>query len=167
MSNPRYHLLPEEGRPSTDSVREDERLLGSIPKKPITFTGHPTFFLRLVALGLFIAAFVFHIVSRCIPSRAAIVFLAFAITRNALIILNHVVKIKIECVRRDGTPARRNQGKSKIMKLLASRLSQFIIDFILIIPLLLIGSLVVKFSWLRWPGRLPATVACIITWVAM
>lgn len=174
MSDTRYHLLPEEGRPSTDSVREDERLLGvfgisapCVPKKSITFTYHPTLLLRLIAVALFIVSFAFHILSGSAPSCAAVAFLSFAITRNIMVLLTHIVRIKVEFGGvREETPGRIKHGKSKIGRFSTKRWPQLIIDFVLLV-LLVIMTLIVQFSGMRWSQRYNAIVACIISWVAM
>jgi hypothetical protein len=58
----RYHRLPEDNRPSIDSKAGDnERLLGAMSPtslnkgtKGFKFSYHPTFFLRLLVLALYI-----------------------------------------------------------------------------------------------------------------
>ncbi|RFU35454.1 hypothetical protein B7463_g844, partial [Scytalidium lignicola] len=180
MATARYHILPEEGRPSIDSIPESESLLGPlglssppIPKKPFTITYHPTFILRLVILGPLIATLVLYILSQNGFTVPAIVFLTFAILRNVLVLLQHFgefvkIKINVEFVGREMTLGG-SQGREmkKRIRHFGKRSVQVVIDLTLI-AVLLITSLVAYHNLDRWfwDGQtiIPGSVNC---WVAL
>jgi hypothetical protein len=128
----RYHILPEEARPSMDelppSALEDERLLGPDSEvsfshtpepsssKEMALTFHPSMILRLLCVALLGTSLGLFCGSRWRRPAdvTAIVFLSMALLRHLLVISMHVVgqwvSFQIEIVGRDGT-ARVLQGR--------------------------------------------------------
>lgn len=63
MPNSRSRLLTEDGCPSTGITLKDRHVsISFIPKTPITFTHRLTFVFRLIALALFIVAFLLYVI---------------------------------------------------------------------------------------------------------
>lgn len=60
------------------------------PKKSYKFSCHPTLFFRLLAVCVFIPAFVLLILAHRPRNLSSIIFVAFSMTRNILILLHHI-----------------------------------------------------------------------------
>lgn len=184
-----YHRLPEDNRPSMDSTPgDDQRLIDSdplydddepAPPKKGTFnfklSYHPTFYLRLLALCLFISAFgIFTAAasrhSNAIPSTA---FLSIAILRNIVVLYFHLVghsliRIHIEIVGRT-TSTSNSQPKKWRPSVLHRRLVQVAIDWILI-GILIATTITAKFGehrWYYWNRNTLVLPACILSWIAL
>jgi hypothetical protein len=183
-----YHRLPEDSRPSMDSIPgDDQRLIDpdplydddepAPPKKGsfnFKLTYHPTFYLRLLALCLFISAFgIFIAASGYSNSIPSIVFLSFAILRNIIVLYFHLVghsliRIHVEIVGRP-TSTSSSHPKEWRPSVLHRRLFQVAIDWILI-GVLIVTTITAKFSERRWyyfgHSNLVLT-ACILSWIAL
>ncbi|KAH8799788.1 hypothetical protein F5884DRAFT_117157 [Xylogone sp. PMI_703] len=180
MAGARYHILPEEGRPSTDSMADDsERLLGPInisspstPKKPFTISYHPTFILRVIIVALLVTTFALYITSRNGFAIPAIIFLGIAIARNVLVLLGHFgefvkIRINVEIVGREVGAGGRCREARKKFRGLGKRSIQLAIDALLIIILTITSA--VTFSnidhWWYYGGYVvPGSITC---WVAL
>lgn len=123
-ANTRYYRLPEDNRPSMDSIPDDERLLGPVSEvsdeltslrnqKEIIFSYHPTFIIRLINLIFLTIGLAFFIVSRQRRAIAAIVFTSFALLRNFLVLFQHLIgrwiQFRVEIV---GNSSYTLQGKA-------------------------------------------------------
>ncbi|KAI9046931.1 hypothetical protein LZ554_009007 [Drepanopeziza brunnea f. sp. 'monogermtubi'] len=111
-ANTRYHRLPEDTRPSIDSINEDSRLITPIPdsddsppspnKKEFEYRFHPTFYFRFVAGILFLATAIHFLVSHRQHSVAAAVINLVALGREIWVLLHHLltrlvrVRVRIE-----------------------------------------------------------------------
>jgi hypothetical protein len=102
VANTRYHRLPEDNRPSMDSIAEDERLLGPVSEvsdeptsprsqKEIIFSYHPTFIIRLINMIFLTIGLAFFIVSRQRRAIAAFVFTSFALFRNVPVLFQLLI----------------------------------------------------------------------------
>jgi hypothetical protein len=177
-----YHRLPEDNRPSMDSLPgDDQRLLDTDPvdddpappKKcySLKFSYHPTAWIRLLVLCLYICAFVIFIVSRHGRAIPAVVFLALAILRNIHVLYSHLIghspiRIHVEIVgQKPATRASKPKAKRRY------RLKQQLaIDWFLIICLI-VTSCIARIGSRRygWYPYLPDLIipGCIICWIAM
>lgn len=115
-----YHHLPEDNRPSMDTIPgDDQPLLGTDPisdndetppKKEhnIKISCHPTFHIRLLVLCLYIIAFAVLGASKYNRVIPVMIFLAVAVTRILVVLFFHLVghcfvRIRIELVGRTRT----------------------------------------------------------------
>lgn len=115
MSNASYHRVPENDMSrvsmSSEPAEVDEALLlldplsnesndGDDKAPEHKFVCHPTAFTRLIAIAVFIPAFVLLIVANRRRNLSAIIFIGIAIARNFLVLLHHIlsrhIRIKIE-----------------------------------------------------------------------
>lgn len=152
-SSARYHLLPEEGRPSIDTIADDSRPLIDIQntfsfdekKTKVGFADvHVTLYLRIIAFIFFLAGTIVlgirsvHTYSYWYVDRSAeitsVVFLSIALARNALVIfsyfVNNVVKISINIQIRGQT-----KSKPRIPAWLKGKLFGIVLDLSLILAL--------------------------------
>src|SRR5580700_10703000 len=116
----RYHLLPEDNRPSEDeSAADNERLLGAPhddptpPKERFHVSGHATIYTRLAVICLLIPAFVILITPGTPQTLPVEILGMICVVRNALVLLFHFVspcfRIRIEFVGRSTSlPIRKN-----------------------------------------------------------
>lgn len=139
MSSTRYHRLPEDNRPSTDSnAGVNEALLGPLVNDGATSTQksfqislHPTVWTRaIVVLLLFPAMIILFSIGRghVVPY---IIFIIICLLRNVSVLLlhfiSHCVRIRIEFPRNSpDTPSSKNP-----FKWLAGRKVQIWLDLIL------------------------------------
>lgn len=181
-----YHHLPEEpDRPSIETIPgDDQPLLDPLydddspppPKKRIfkfKFSYHPTFHLRLAVLCLSICAFSVFIASRHSNAIPSIIFLAFAILRNVVVLYYHLVghsliRIRIEIV---GRTASGSNAKPKKWRpsWFPQRLVQVAIDWILI-GVLIATTITGKHAELYyyyWDRDTFVLPACVLTWIAL
>lgn len=170
-----YHQLPDDNRPSLESIPGDEeRLLNPLedelyespPKKrtEFNFSHHPTFFLRLLNVCLLSISLSFFIVTEQNNGIAAIVFICLALLRNVLIVFRHFmsrwVHFRIELV-----------GSSKRTGRLPAWLKkgaiQVIIDLLLFTTLIITVSVASKpdYWWRRNTGLL--LPGCILGWISL
>lgn len=138
----RYHLLPEDNRPSeNESVADNERLLGpfhndpSPPKERFHISGHATIYTRLAVICLLIPAFVILIIPRAPQTLPAEILSMICVVRNALVLLYHFVsrffRIRIEFTGRSPSlPIRQDHPHW-----FTSRGVQITIDILIWIPL--------------------------------
>jgi hypothetical protein len=108
----RYHLLPEENRPSEDeNAAENERLLAaSIHSNPalstqcFRYSGHATVYSRLAVICFLVPAFVILIIPGTPQTLPIPILGMICVVRNAWVLLNHFisprVKIHVEIVGR-------------------------------------------------------------------
>lgn len=156
-SSTQYHILPEEaGRPSTDTLTDESRgllqteTLFEPPKKSeISFTDlHITLYLRIGAFVFFLTATIVLGVcgedvrwghhkynnSHVIPS---IVFLTFALARNAYAIFSHLissfVKVSISL-----EVSGKGKSRFKLPAWLKKKLIGILIDAIIIVALFIV-----------------------------
>lgn len=186
-----YHRLPQDNvpRPSMESIPgDDQRLLGTDPlydddsppppKKGIykfKLSYHPTFYIRLLVLCLFISAFGIFIGSGRSHTIPATVFLSFAIFRNIVVVYSHIVRrcfirIHIEIVGRSSSV--NSKPKKWRPSWLKQRSVQVLIDWVLII-VLIITTITAKtgegyyYSWrYHWRNGL-VLPGCILSWIAL
>lgn len=106
--NTRYHRVSEEPRVSMQSTTGNADLDAALlllepsesgsddedapPKNEHKFKCHPTVLFRLIAVCVLISSFVLFVVSRRPRSVAATIFVCFALIRNILVIIHHIIK---------------------------------------------------------------------------
>lgn len=175
--NTRYHLLPDENRPSLDStIGDDQQLLEPTDDgqdtppsktKELTFSYHPTLVLRLLNIILFTISLAFFIVTRDDRTIAAIVFTCFALLRNLLVLSHHLstrwIHIRFEMV------ATSKSVRAKKTPAWLGKAIQIALDQLLVFTLLITVTVAYKSShsyWYGWehPLLLPA---CVLGWIAM
>ena len=181
-----YHRLPEEdnARPSMETIPgDDQRLLDPLydddspppPKKELfkfKLSYHPTFYLRLVALCLFISSFGVFIASEHTNAIPSSIFLSFTILRNIIILYYHLVghsliRIRIEIVGRTASTSSAKPRKWR-PSWFPQRLVQVAIDWTLIGVLLattITGHHAELYHY-RW-DRGMVLPAAILSWVAL
>jgi hypothetical protein len=189
-----YHRLPEDNvpRPSMDSIPgDDQRLLATDPlyvddspppKKGIfkfKLSYHPTFYIRLFILCLFICAFGILIAAR-LPrcTIPAIVFLSCAIFRSITVLHSHLfnrcfIRIHFVIVGRSSSTSNSNPKKWRL-SLLQKRSVQLFIDWVLIIVLIITSIKAQKDAYGRryrtyhWNHQKEQVLAgCILCWIAL
>jgi hypothetical protein len=157
----------------TDPLYDDD---SPPPKKGhnLKFSYHPTSYIRLVVLCLYISAFAVFIASKHGKAIPAIIFLGLAILRQITILYFHLIghcfiRIHIEIVGRKAS-TRNSKPKGERPDWLKQRRIQLAIDWLIIISLI-ITSCIAQISdhRYRWYSWLPSLVmpGCIICWVAM
>lgn len=180
-----YHRLPEDNRPSMDSLLpgDDQGLLDtdslydedSPPKKGhnLKISYHPTSYIRLLVLCLFICAFAVFIASKHGKAIPATVFLGFAILRQITVLYFHLIghcfiRIRVEIVGRKAS-TRNSKPKGGHPDWLKQRRIQFAIDWLIIISLIItscIAQINEDRGWYSFRSTL-VMPGCIICWVAM
>jgi hypothetical protein len=95
----RYHLLPEDNRPSEDEIAVDnERIIGSprddptLPKKHFHISGHAAIFTRLAVICLLVPAFVILIIPGASATLPVEILIMICIVRNLLVLFFHFVR---------------------------------------------------------------------------
>jgi hypothetical protein len=186
-----YHRLPENDapRPSMDTIPgDDHRLLdteslydhGSPPPPnaglyKFKLSYHPTFYLRLLVLCLFISAFGIFVGSRRSHAIPATIFLSFAILRNILVLYSHLVRrcfirIHIEIIGRASSV--NSKPKKWRPTWLEQRSVQILIDWVLIVILLITTITAQKgeahyYTWrYHWRNGL-VLPGCVLCWIAL
>lgn len=186
-AEPSYHPLVDDSRASMESLPSDsQRLLDPdpqdtdsrppAPKKGVfrlRLSYHPTVYLRLLVLCLFISAFGVFIASQQPNTIPSIVFLSFAILRNIVVLYchfvgNYFIRVHIEIV---GLTSSTSNSKPKKWhsSWFQQRLFQIAIDWILI-GVLIATSVTAKFNqrrWYSWAYEATVLPACILTWIAL
>jgi hypothetical protein len=180
-ANTRYHRVPEE-RPSIESStghedldvllidpnRNDEEDMP--PKKEHRFTCHPTFFFRLISVCVFIPSFVLLIVGNRRRSIPAIVFICFALIRNALVVLHHIFSQLIRLEFRNRSPKPKNCSKNWPGWTKYRRL-HLLLDIVLLIVLLVTSILATRaperYRWYNGERTPEVTAGCILAFVGM
>lgn len=174
MSNASYHRVPENDMSrvsmSSEPADFDEALLlidplrnesnnGDERSPKHKFVCHPTTFTRLIAIVLFIPAFVLLIVANRRRNLSAIIFVGIAIARNVLVLLHHVlsrhIRIRIEFRRLHSTGSGRKPSRTCPNWLKPSPF-HLLVDLVLVVMLLITTIIATQGSYgysRGWYGR--------------
>jgi hypothetical protein len=140
----RYHLLPEDNRPSEDEgAAENDRLISSSihsdpspPKEHFHWSGHATFYFRLAVICLLIPAFIILIIPGTPQTLPVEILGIICIIRNVLVLMSHFIspcfRIRFEIVGRSPSLPIKKPGRPKW---LTRRYVQMAIDILIWIPL--------------------------------
>ncbi len=178
-ANTRYHLLPEDNRPSLDSnAGDNERLLRPLsdeddtpPKKILCFSFHPTFITRSVVFILLVVSVPFIVLDPITIPSAVIVILC--IIRNFMVLASHImsrcIHVRIEFVK--STRISTVNIKHGWSKSFTRKRIQIAIDLILWLALFLTVTITgtSNICGYRWYNCLVTQIMAgmILNWVAM
>lgn len=137
----RYHILPEDNRPSEDeSAANNERLLGAphddptSPKERFHVSGHATIYTRLAVICLLIPAFVILIIPGTPQTLPVEILGMIYVVRNALVLLFHFISPCFR-IRSSLWAAHPLSPLERIPHWLTRRWVQITIDILIWIPL--------------------------------
>jgi hypothetical protein len=177
----RYHLLPEDNRPSLDeNTRDSQRLLGAFrddptpPKKGFHISGHPTAMARLLVLPLLLATMIIFLIPEPGAALPCDILMIICMVRNVMVLYSHfvspivlpIVRVHIEFVGRSPSlPIRKDRPDW-----LDQRWVQITIDILIWIPLFIcltvVGSGIACYAHVPCSRRelLPGLIMAWIAW---